>query len=187
MAQARSLFGAAFFLFAAVLAGVAAWEKPSILAVLNTGHNILLAFLYATRLPARKTDRTGLILGLAAALLPILSESNPAGLVPVLTAIGIAGELIVLWSLIKLGRRFGIAPADRGLVVSGPYRFVRHPMYTGELILRLALSAGSGSAWFLIPLMLVLQALRAIREERVITGYADYARRVPWRFLPGIF
>jgi protein-S-isoprenylcysteine O-methyltransferase Ste14 len=190
MAQARSLFGAAFFLFAAVLAGMAAWEKPSILAALNTGHNLILAFLYATRLPARKTDRTGLILGLTAALLPILSETNPAGPVPALTVLGIAGEVIVLWSLIKLGRRFGIAPADRGLVVSGPYRFVRHPMYAGELILRLALSAsfaGSSSAWFLIPLMLVLQGLRAIREERVITGYADYARRVPWRFLPGLF
>jgi protein-S-isoprenylcysteine O-methyltransferase Ste14 len=190
MAQARSLFGAAFFLFAAVLAGMAAWEKPSILAVLNTGHNVILAFLYATRLPARKTDRTGLILGLMAALLPILSETNPAGISPTLTAIGVAGELLVLWSLIKLGRRFGIAPADRGLVVSGPYRFVRHPMYAGELILRLALSAGSAessSAWFLIPLMLVLQALRAIREERVIKGYADYANSVRWRFLPGVF
>jgi hypothetical protein len=51
----------------------------------------------------------------------------------------------------------------------------------------LALSAGSSSAWFLIPLMLVLQALRAIREEKVITGYADYANLVRWRFLPGIF
>jgi hypothetical protein len=35
--------------------------------------------------------------------------------------------------------------------------------------------------------MLVLQALRAIREERVIAGYAEYANRVPWRFLPGMF
>ena len=187
MARARNLFGAAFFLFAAVLAGMAAWEKPSVLAVLNTGHNLVLAFLYATRLPAQKTDRLGLLLGLTAAMLPVLSETNTVGITPDLAALGIAGELIVLWSLVKLGRRFGIAPADRGLVVSGPYRFVRHPMYTGELILRLALSAGSSSAWFLIPLMLVLQALRAIREEKVITGYADYANRVRWRFLPGIF
>ena len=187
MARARNLLGAGFFLFAAVLAGMVAWDKPSILAVLNTGHNIILAFLYVTRLPAQKTDRLGLRLGLTAAMLPILSETNPTGITPDLTILGIVGELIVLWSLVKLGRRFGIAPADRGLVASGPYRFVRHPMYTGELILRLALSAGSSSAWFVIPLMLVLQALRAIREEKVITGYADYANHVRWRFLPGIF
>lgn len=183
----RNKLGFGFFLLAAILSGMAAWEKPSILAVLNTAHNALLAFLYATRLPAQKTDRVGLILGLMAALLPILSETNPTGVSPTLTTVGIAGELLVLWSLAKLGRRFGIAPADRGLTESGPYGFVRHPMYTGELILRLALSAGSSNAWFLGLLMLVLQALRAIREERVIAGYAEYAKRVPWRFLPGMF
>ena len=183
----RNGIGTAFFLFAAILAGLAAWDKLSILVVLNTAHNATLAFLYATRLPAQKSDNVGLVLGLVSALLPIFGETNPTGISTPWVVIGIVGELLVLWSLITLGKRFGIGPADRGLVVSGPYRFVRHPMYTGELILRLALSAGNSSAWFLIPLMPVLQALRAIREERVITGYADYASRVPWRFLPGIF
>ena len=49
-------------------------------------------------------------------------------------AVGIqaAGVALTLWALLALGRAFGIAPADRGLVRRGPYRFVRHPMYAGE-------------------------------------------------------
>jgi protein-S-isoprenylcysteine O-methyltransferase Ste14 len=184
----RNKLGFVFFLLAAVLSGMAAWKQPHILLFMNTAHNAILAILYATRLPAQKTDRTGLVLGLAAAFLPIIfGGTDLKGISSALIATGIVGELLVLWSLITLGRRFSIGPADRGLTESGPYGFVRHPMYTGELILRLALSAGSSNAWFLSLLMLVLQALRAIREERVIAGYAEYANRVPWRFLPGMF
>lgn len=184
----RNKLGFAFFLLASILSGMAAWKQPHILLFMNCAHNAILAVLYAVRLPAQKTDRTGLILGLAAAFLPIVfSGTDLRGISSILIGTGIAGELLVLWSLITLGRRFSIGPADRGLIESGPYGFVRHPMYTGELILRLALSAGSSSAWLLVPLMLILQALRAIREERVIAGYAEYANRVPWRFLPGIF
>jgi protein-S-isoprenylcysteine O-methyltransferase Ste14 len=183
----RNWIGAAFFLFAAVLAGMAAWERPSILPVMNTVHNALLAFLYATRLPAHRSDRTGLVLGLTAALLPILGGIAPTEISPTWTLTGIGGELLALWSLVTLGRRFGIAPADRGLVVSGPYGLIRHPMYTGELLLRLALTSGSGTAFVVMPLMLALQVLRAFREEKMIAGYEDYSTHVPWRFLPGIF
>jgi protein-S-isoprenylcysteine O-methyltransferase Ste14 len=186
-AYVRDSLGIAFFVFAAILSGVATLKNPSILAALNTLHNAILAFLYATRLPARRTDRIGLVLALAVACLPMLGESSTGDIPPAWTATGIAGELLVLWSLTSLGGHFGIAPADRGLAVSGPYNFIRHPMYTGELVLRLALSAGSADAWFLMPLMLAMQTLRAFREEKIIAGYKGYADRVPWMFLPGIF
>jgi protein-S-isoprenylcysteine O-methyltransferase Ste14 len=45
-----------------------------------------------------------------------------------------AGTLFTLWSLATLGRCFGIFPEARGLVTRGPYRWVRHPVYLGELI-----------------------------------------------------
>lgn len=183
----RNKAGFAFFLLAAILSGLAAWKQPHILTFMNTAHNAILAVLYATRIPAQKTDRTGLVLGVAAAFLPIFAETNLDATSSIWVGIGIVGELLIFWSLISLGRRFGIGPADRGLVESGPYLFIRHPMYTGELLLRLALSAGSGTAWLLIPLMLSIQVMRAFREERIIAGYDEYAQRVPWRFLPGIF
>lgn len=183
----RNALGFSFFLLAAILSGLAAWKQPDFLGLLNTLHNAILAVLYAIRLPAQKTDRTGLALGLAAALLPLAGGHSQGGISAAWTVTGIAGELLVLWALVALGRRFGIAPADRGLVASGPYSLVRHPMYTGELLLRLAFLAGSDTAFVVMPLMLALQVLRALREEKMIAGYEDYSNQTPWRFLPGIF
>ncbi|MCX6082172.1 MAG: isoprenylcysteine carboxylmethyltransferase family protein [Chloroflexi bacterium] len=192
--QLRDRLGFAFFAFAAILAGIVSWEHPSILGWLNTAHNILVAILYAVRLPAQKSDSVGLYLGLLAALLPVLGMKFPslAGTRPeavslVWTLVGGAGYLLILWSLARLGRRFGIAPADRGLVVSGPYCFVRHPMYTGELLLRLALCAGTSGAPLVISVLLYIQVLRALREERVIAGYEKYANQVRWRLIPFVF
>ena len=192
--QLRDRLGFAFFAFAALLAGIVSWEHPSILGWLNTAHNVLVAILYAVRLPAQKSDRVGLVLGLLAALLsvlgmkfPSLAGTRPEALSVTWTLVGGAGYLLILWSLARLGRRFGIAPADRGLVVSGPYRFVRHPMYTGELLLRLALCAGTTGAPLVFSVLLYIQVLRALREERVIAGYAEYTNQVRWRLIPFLF
>jgi protein-S-isoprenylcysteine O-methyltransferase Ste14 len=183
----RDGLGCTLFLLAAVLSGLSAWETPSILAILNSLHNALLASLYATRLPAQRSDHFGLFLGLTAAFLPAFAGTSLIATSPFWTAVGISGELLVLWSLVILGKRFGIAPADRGPVKSGPYRLVRHPMYLGELVLRLALAVGSPEALIWLPFMFSLQILRALREERVIAGYPDYAQAVRWRLIPFIF
>jgi protein-S-isoprenylcysteine O-methyltransferase Ste14 len=103
---------------------------------------------------------------------------------------GLLGYSLVFWSLISLGYRFGIAPADRGLVVCGPYRIVRHPMYLGELVLRAALVTASTQvlpAAGLLIVLVVIQILRAVREEQIITGYDAYASRVPYHLVPGVW
>lgn len=186
-ARVRNALGFGLFLLATVLSGVSAWQTPSVLLVLNTLHNALLAVVYATRLPAQKSDHFGLALGLTAALLPAFAGTSLRPVSLPWTLVGIGGQLLVLWSLVVLGKRFGIAPADRGLVESGPYRLVRHPMYLGELVLRLALAVGSLEALIWLPFMISLQVLRALREERVLSGYAPYAQRVRWRLIPFIF
>jgi protein-S-isoprenylcysteine O-methyltransferase Ste14 len=103
---------------------------------------------------------------------------------------GLAGYGLILWSLTTLGKRFGIAPADRGLTSRGPYRFIRHPMYLGELIFRGALLFSSTNLVvdiILLVALTIIQSVRILREERWISGYACYARTVAWRLLPGVW
>ena len=185
----KDRFGLAFFTFAAAISALAAWEPPSVLAWLAALHNAILAWLYARRIPAREYDQHGLWLGLLAAVLP-LAAPYPEKVPPISLVIGILGYALVIWSLLVLGTRFGIAPADRGLVANGPYRFVRHPMYLGELVLRLALVATSPQPFLAAGLFVVLaaiQVLRAIREERIIAGYPGYAVQVRYRLIPGVW
>ena len=78
-------------------------------------------------------------------------------------------------------------------VSSGPYRFVRHPMYAGGSLLFIGMPLALGSYWGLLAFVAVLPALiwRLLNEEKFLAknlpGYADYCARVRWRLIPGVF
>ena len=185
----KERLGLVFFTFATVFAFLAAWEQPGILAWLAVLHNAVLTGIYARRRPARSYDRIGLWLGLLAAILPLVAPYPHQSSWSVM-GIGLVGYAWVLWSLFTLGSRFGIAPADRGLVTSGPYRLVRHPMYLGELLLRASLVAASpqmGLAIVLLVILVTIQVVRALREEHILDGYPEYAQRVGYRLIPRIW
>jgi len=84
---------------------------------------------------------------------------------------------------------------DRGhrVVSSGPYRFVRHPMYLGIILLFLSLPPALGSLFGLIPAFLItlLFLLRTSKEDAMLreelAGYVEYTRRVPYRLWPGLW
>lgn len=184
----RDRIGFAFFAFAAIIAGAAAWQSPTLLAWLYAFHNLLLAWFYMKREPAKRYDRVGMWLGLVAALLPTTVHSGPSSwylLIP-----GMAGYALILWSLAILGKRFGIAPADRGLTSRGPYQLIRHPMYLGELVFRAALLFSSTNLVLDVAIFAILtaiQCVRILREERWISGYPCYAKVVRWRLVPRIW
>lgn len=76
------------------------------------------------------------------------------------------------------------------VISSGPYRFVRHPLYAASLLLFLATPVALGSPWALlaaVPLCLVI-VLRLQDEERVLStqlaGYDEYRRKVRHRLIP---
>ncbi len=84
---------------------------------------------------------------------------------------------------------------ERGHTVAtgGPYRFVRHPAYVGGVAMYLAAPVMLGSVWALIPggLAAVLMIVRTALEDRTLLneldGYKEYAERVHYRLLPGIW
>jgi protein-S-isoprenylcysteine O-methyltransferase Ste14 len=84
---------------------------------------------------------------------------------------------------------------DRGHVVveSGPYRFVRHPGYTGIAAFILATPSILNSRWALAPAVVTaaVTGLRTVLEDRTLRneleGYADYARRVRYRLAPPVW
>ena len=185
----RIRLGFLFFGVAAGLSALAFRQQPSLLAGLVALHNLMLAVIYLRRRPSTRYDRTGLYLGLLAAVLPTATPmpKNPALLQ---TALALLGYALILWSLMILRERFGIAPADRGLVTDGPYRLVRHPMYLGELLLRGALTATAPDqvmALLMVAILTLLQILRIQREERILRGYPLYAAQVRYRLLPGVW
>lgn len=84
---------------------------------------------------------------------------------------------------------------ERGHAVAsgGPYRYVRHPGYAGWLLAGMATPLMLGSRWALIPAFLggLLLIVRTALEDRTLQeeldGYQEYARRVRYRLLPGIW
>ncbi|NKB33957.1 MAG: DUF1295 domain-containing protein [Pseudomonadales bacterium] len=84
---------------------------------------------------------------------------------------------------------------DRGHVVcdSGPYRFVRHPGYAGNFIALFGIVFALSSVWTLIPAAVasIITMIRTVLEDQTLLeelpGYRDYARRVRYRLIPGIY
>lgn len=122
---------------------------------------------------------------------------RPRGSVPLLPdAIGaafqVAGTIFELYGKVALGRSFGIVPANRGVVVEGPYCLVRHPIYLGYLVTHLGFLATNWSTYnaAIYVATYFFQVARILSEERVLKEsgeYRDYCSRVPYRLIPGLF
>jgi protein-S-isoprenylcysteine O-methyltransferase Ste14 len=82
-----------------------------------------------------------------------------------------------------------VEPGQR-VITTGPYAYVRHPMYAGGALLLFAMPLALGSLWGLLPAALTLPVLvaRLLDEERTLAmelpGYDHYRRTVPYRLIP---
>jgi len=84
---------------------------------------------------------------------------------------------------------------DRGHVVcdTGPYRYLRHPGYAGNILALFGIVLALGSVWTLIPATVasVVAVIRTALEDQTLQeelpGYRDYARRVHYRLIPWIY
>jgi protein-S-isoprenylcysteine O-methyltransferase Ste14 len=165
-----------------------AWHGRQVTLLLLSAQAMLVSWLLLSRHP--ETAESGWIqktIAWTSALLPFglrLSRDTQAG--EIVSSLGL---LLMLWSLGALGTSFGVAPADRGLVRGGPYRFIRHPAYLGELGCMAGVAWSNPTSWniLLLHLLLVSFLVRIHWEEQIIAGYTSYARQVRYRLIPGVW
>ena len=101
------------------------------------------------------------------------------------------GVLLTQVSRVYMGRSFGILPANRGIVSKGPFRWVRHPIYFGWLVLSIgyAMSYANPRNMVLIVVTLPFMVWRIDQEETHLsadTAYRGYLDHVRYRLLPGV-
>jgi len=124
-------------------------------------------------------------------LIPGQSRSTDISVLAASDMLLACGMIWALYSLTYLRNRFSIVPEARGLVTTGPYHFVRHPIYLGEIIAGFGLVLPTVLSLHLLVFCIFLgaQVARTYFEERmmrtVYPTYEAYARRTR-RLIPFI-
>ncbi|MGA7871142.1 MAG: isoprenylcysteine carboxylmethyltransferase family protein [Candidatus Binatus sp.] len=101
------------------------------------------------------------------------------------------GVVLTQVARVYMGRSFGVLPANRGIVSKGPFRWVRHPIYFGWLMLSIgyAMSYANGRNIMLVVVTLPFMVWRIEQEEvhlRADPAYRRYMDRVRYRLCPGV-
>lgn len=99
--------------------------------------------------------------------------------------------VIYVWATYALGMRSSNL-TNRGIVASGPYKYVRHPAYLSKNLawLLFALPAFSLLPFLFQGIWAAVYILRAYTEERHLSAdpeYLEYKKKVPWMFIPGVW
>jgi protein-S-isoprenylcysteine O-methyltransferase Ste14 len=172
---------------------------PSLGTFLVCAFYLLMIWCYLRRGPAIAT--TGSVAARAAAVvatltpfaIPLLHGAPPgAGRQYAADLLLAAGTAWSIWSLRYLGRNMSVFAQARGLADGGPYRWIRHPLYVGEIVssLGLALFAGTLAAFGVLLAFCALQGYRVLREEEILLQalpqYHGYRSRTA-ALLPGLF
>jgi protein-S-isoprenylcysteine O-methyltransferase Ste14 len=148
--------------------------------------------------PVQKIAAAGVYV-LFAALLVVSALDHRFGWSPVPAAISLAGDVLVAIGLgatmlVVIQNTYAAATitveAGQKVVSTGLYGLVRHPMYSGALIMLVGIPLALDSYWGLAVIIpfLVLLAFRMLDEEKALTkeldGYSEYLRKVHYRLVP---
>jgi protein-S-isoprenylcysteine O-methyltransferase Ste14 len=187
----------ALFTFLAVRLGADFLQTGRITGLLLLASEGLVVILTVCRRTTGVVDRSARArtLMLASLVGPLLVGPTPGGaLLPEIATVSIlaCGLVVVIGGKVSLGRSFGLMPANRGVVSTGLYRIVRHPIYMGYLITHVGFLAANPTLWNLIILGGADTAMlfRAVCEEETLArdaAYRAYQQQVRWRVVPGLF
>jgi len=186
-----------------MLAGmIVSWSdtgRPySMLALMLTEAFTLGLILFA--IPATRRDASPLLVlavTYTSGFALLLDNTDARHFIPDAIAASLqwGGLGLTLASKAWVGRAFGILPAARRLVTSGPYGWVRHPMYLGYMIGNVGFLLANASLRNLLVMsaLLLVQVLRILSEERVFSqsefgpAFDTYRTRVRFRLVPYLF
>lgn len=158
---------------------------------------VTLFFMIRTRPIARSAGLARRVVALAGTFLPTATFFFPHVPMPLLQStmsLGfiLLGNAFAIYSVLHLGRSLSIMADARRLVMSGPYRLVRHPLYAAEeiVVMGVFLQFFSLGAFFLLAAHFMFQLWRMHNEEEILDAnfpeYRRYAIRHP-RLIPGIY
>ncbi|ORC31891.1 isoprenylcysteine carboxyl methyltransferase [Marispirochaeta aestuarii] len=117
---------------------------------------------------------------------------NIAGLILIILGYTIGGCALVVNSFFSSVVRIQ-TDREHKVCDSGPYQIVRHPGYAGNIIALPGIVLALSSVWTIIPVIvaLIITVIRTILEDKTLQeelpGYRDYAIRVRYRLIPGVF
>jgi protein-S-isoprenylcysteine O-methyltransferase Ste14 len=160
-----------------------------------TGAAIMAVMSFARFAPRSTTVNLRTIVATGAMLiLPCLMRptSPSTGMIATIGLIlELLGVLLTQIARIYMGRSFGLLPANRGIISNGPFRWVRHPIYFGWLILSIgyAMSYPNDRNVMLIVVTLPFMVWRIDQEEAHLSAdpeYRSYMDRVRYRLWPGV-
>ncbi len=166
-------------------------------AICSVPFYILLLVLFLLRKPTKEVDTNPIhfLIAMGGTFLPFaMRPDTPSDLLlfNLSWPLFFIGGTISVIALATLGRNFGVVAANRGIKTEGLYRFIRHPLYTGEAIWFLSLTLQNLSVYNMAVYVLQIscQILRMRAEEKLLAKeerYAAYMAQVRYRMLPGVF
>lgn len=149
------------------------WQQTQLIFfLLLVLRDFAAGYFFFRRQPAHsRGSRTLTVLAYASSAMPLLyfgSTVSSKALFLASDLLAIVGFLIVVLATVELGTSIGISPANRGLVRSGIYRYIKHPMYLGYVVSEFGLVILNPLNAVFMVLSTSLYVIRAATENKVL-------------------